>query len=84
MFRFQGISSVCVPFVAPFLIQLCPGRVLILFAVLVYSLFLVPRVCILFLVPFCSNLALFMVCSYSILILGVLVLFLVLVPFAAL
>ena len=52
---------------APFLIWLCPGRVLVLFAVLIYSPFLVPRVCILFLVPFCSNLALFIVHSYSVL-----------------
>ena len=74
MFRFQGIGSVCVPFVALFLIQLCPGRVLILFVVLVRGPFLVPRVCILFLVPFCSNLALFMVCSYSVFIFSVRVL----------
>ena len=65
MFRFQGTCSVRVPFVAPFLIWSCPSRVPVLFAVLVRGPFLVPRVCILFLVPFCSNLAPFMVRSYS-------------------
>ena len=52
---------------APFLIWSCPGRIPVLFAVLVHGPFLVPRVRILFLVPFCSNLAPFMVRSYSVL-----------------
>ena len=50
---------------------MCPGHVLVLFTVLVCGLFLVLRVCILFLVLFCSNLAPFMVHFYSVLILSV-------------
>ena len=51
---------------APFLIWSYPSYILVLFAVLIYSLFLVLKVYILFLVPFCSNLAPFIVCFYSI------------------
>ena len=65
----------------PFLIWSCPSRVPVLFAVLVRGPFLVPRVRILFLVLFCSNLAPFIVRSYSVFIFSVcvLVLFTVLI-----